>query len=252
MRVYFFAIAVMILLTASASAQTASPPAALPALYKYPIVKYLDAKGKPAAGFKLKITTSADCKLRINGESRGELKKGDTLSAILPKGRARIEAICTAYKTNMFLGAFAVIDTGMQTFFDVTFRAQGDTTRDSTTPVVEEVSGETVSSGNSKVYTVAEQMPEYEGGESAMAKFIQANLVYPKIEKEKNIEGKPVVKFTVNEDGSVSDVELLKAISPGLGQEAVRLAYLLHFKPGRQGGRAVRVSYALPISFRLH
>jgi TonB family protein len=250
MRVHFFAIAVMILLTASASAQTVSPPAAPPAPYKYPIVKYLDAKGKPATGFKLKITTNADCKLRINGESRGELKKGDTLSAILSKGRTRIEAICTAYKTNMFLGAFSVIDTGMQTFFDVTFRAKEDTTRDASTPVIEEVSGETVSSGNSKVYTVVEQMPEYEGGAAEMGKFIQANLVYPKAEMDKKIEGKPVVKFTVNEDGTVSDVTILKSVSPGLDQEAVRVAYLLHFRPGRQGGRAVRVSYSLPFSFR--
>lgn len=247
MRVHFLTFAVMIIMAVSVSAQTVPPPPS-----KYPVEKYLDAKGKLAAGFRLRIKTNADCKLRVNGESYGILKVGDTLSAIVPKGRARIDAMCTAYRTNMFLGAFYVSDTGQQTFFDVTFRAKDDTAHDATAPVIEELSGETLSSDNAKVYTLTEQMPEYEGGAAEMGKFIQANLVYPKEEMDKKIEGKPIVKFTVNEDGSVSDVKVLKSASPGLDQEAVRVAYLLQFRPGRQGGRAVRVSYNLPINFKLH
>jgi len=102
------------------------------------------------------------------------------------------------------------------------------------------------------IFKVVEQMPEYPGGEMAMMKFIQSNIQYPMMEKENDIQGRVVLKFIVNEDGSVSDITVRKSLSPGLDKEAIRLVRLLpKFKPGMQQGKAVRVEYMLPILFKL-
>ncbi len=103
-----------------------------------------------------------------------------------------------------------------------------------------------------KVFQVVEQMPEYPGGEEAMMKFIQKNIQYPDMERENDIQGRVVVGFVVNEDGSLQDVSVKKGVSSGIDKEALRVVRLLpKFKPGKQQGKAVRVQFVLPIMFKL-
>ena len=95
-------------------------------------------------------------------------------------------------------------------------------------------------------------MPEYPGGEDAMTRFIQKNIKYPDLERESGIQGRVIIKFIVNGDGSLSDIYVAKGVSAGIDSEAIRVVKLMpKLKPGKQDGIPVRVQYALPIAFKL-
>ena len=105
-----------------------------------------------------------------------------------------------------------------------------------------------------EIFTVVEQMPEFPGGAGEMMKYIQKNIHYPEIEKEAGITGKCFVKFVVEQDGSISNVEILKGVAGGSGcdKEAVRVIKSMpKWNIGKQNGRPVRVYFNVPISFRL-
>jgi len=103
-----------------------------------------------------------------------------------------------------------------------------------------------------KAFHVAEQLPEYPGGEDALLKFIQRNINYPKFERENDIQGRVVVGFIVGEDGSLSDISVKKGVSKGIDEEAVRVVKLMpKFKPGKDKGEPVRSAFILPIMFKL-
>jgi len=105
-----------------------------------------------------------------------------------------------------------------------------------------------------EIFTVVEQMPEFPGGAAEMMKYIQKNVRYPEIEKEQNISGKCFVKFVVETDGSISNVEVLKGVTggPGCDKEAVRVIKSMpKWNIGKQNGRPVRVYFNVPIIFRL-
>ncbi len=105
-----------------------------------------------------------------------------------------------------------------------------------------------------EIFTVVEQMPEFPGGAQEMMKYIQKNVHYPEIEKEANISGKCFIKFVVETDGSISNVEVLKGVAggPGCDKEAVRVVKSMpKWNIGKQNGRPVRVYFNVPIIFRL-
>jgi len=103
-----------------------------------------------------------------------------------------------------------------------------------------------------KAYTVVEVMPAFPGGNEELMKFILGNLRYPSIAKEKNIQGKVIVRFIITETGDVKDIEVLRAADPALDKEAVRVVSLLpKWSPGKQNGKNVNVYYTLPIVFKL-
>lgn len=103
-----------------------------------------------------------------------------------------------------------------------------------------------------EVYQIVDQMPEFPGGEKALLNFIAENVVYPQSAKDKNISGRVFVTFVVEKDGSVSDVKLLRGIGKECDEEAMRVVKAMpKWKPGMDEGKPVRVSYALPIHFRL-
>ena len=102
------------------------------------------------------------------------------------------------------------------------------------------------------VYIVVEQMPEFPGGDTSLVQFIADNTKYPAEAKEKGIKGRVFVNFIVEPDGSVSDIKVLRGIGGGCDEEAVRVVeYMPKFKPGIQNGEAVRVSYTVPVIFKL-
>jgi periplasmic protein TonB len=105
-----------------------------------------------------------------------------------------------------------------------------------------------------EIFTVVEQMPEFPGGAGEMMKYIQKNIHYPEIEKEAGITGKCFIKFVVEQDGSISNVEVLKGVAggPGCDKEAIRVIKSMpKWNIGKQNGRPVRVYFNVPISFRL-
>ena len=102
------------------------------------------------------------------------------------------------------------------------------------------------------VYMIVEQMPEFPGGDKELYQFIADNLKYPAEAKEKGIKGRVFVNFIVEPDGSVSDIRVLRGIGGGCDEEAVRIVESMpKFKPGMQNGEAVRVSYTVPVNFKL-
>ena len=99
---------------------------------------------------------------------------------------------------------------------------------------------------------MVETDPEFPGGLDSLARFIKANLRYPEEALKQGIEGRVFVSFVIEEDGSVSNVRLLRDIGGGCGQEAVRVVKMMpKWKPARQKGKAVRSQYNLPVQFSI-
>ncbi|MFD2512744.1 energy transducer TonB [Pontibacter locisalis] len=105
---------------------------------------------------------------------------------------------------------------------------------------------------NPKVFIYAEQMPEFEGGEKAMLKYISKKIVYPSAAQRIGIEGLVVVSFIVSETGEIKEAKVLKGLGHGTDEEALRVVKgMPSWKPGKQNGRAVAVRYTLPIRFSI-
>lgn len=104
---------------------------------------------------------------------------------------------------------------------------------------------------NGTIYTFVEEMPKYIGEDGALIKFIKDNLRYPQMEKDNHIQGKVLVRFVIEPDGAITEAKVVKRVSVGLDKEAIRIAKLLKFTPGKQQGKPVRVYYNLPIEFKL-
>ena len=103
-----------------------------------------------------------------------------------------------------------------------------------------------------KIYTSVDQMPQYPGGESALMRFLSSHINYPPGAAENNIQGKVILQFVVEKDGSIGEVKVARSVDKDLDREAVRLVKSLpRFTPGRSDGQAVRVWYTLPITFKL-
>ena len=103
-----------------------------------------------------------------------------------------------------------------------------------------------------KILEFAEVEPEFPGGPSAMAEWIREKVEYPELAKEMGEQGVVYVKFVVNSNGSIEQVSVVKGVSDALDAEAKRLVRNMpKWKPGEQAGKKVRVSFTLPIHFRL-
>ena len=103
-----------------------------------------------------------------------------------------------------------------------------------------------------KVFEVVEQMPSFPGGPSALMKYLSENIKYPVVAQENGVQGRVVVSFVVERDGSITDVKVARSVDPSLDREAMRVVRSMpHWNPGKQNGSAVRVKYNVPVSFRL-
>ena len=104
-----------------------------------------------------------------------------------------------------------------------------------------------------KVYDVVEQMPSFPGGNEALMKYVQDNVKYPShISEAEQRQGRVVVKFVVERDGSVTNVKIVRSLSSVFDKEAMRVvSNMPKWIPGKQNGRTVRVAYNVPVSFRL-
>ena len=112
--------------------------------------------------------------------------------------------------------------------------------------VVEEVEKE------EEIFQVVEQQPEFPGGMTELMKYLQQNIKYPSICQEQGIQGRVIVQFVVNSDGSIVDPQVVKPVNPYLDKEALRVVQNMpKWKPGEQRGKKVRVRFTLPVTFRL-
>ena len=104
---------------------------------------------------------------------------------------------------------------------------------------------------NSNIFGVVEEMPSFPGGMAALMKYIKDNLRYPEICREGAAMGRVHVVFIVNEDGSLSDIKVIRSISPELDKEAIRVVKSMpKWNPAKQNGKAVKMKYVVPVNFR--
>lgn len=102
------------------------------------------------------------------------------------------------------------------------------------------------------IYFVAEIMPEFPGGERALLNYLARNVNYPLIAQENGIEGKVYISFIIDEQGNIYEVNLLRGVDLSLDNEALRVVKgMPKWKPGKQGGKPVKVRYNVPIYFDL-
>ena len=103
-----------------------------------------------------------------------------------------------------------------------------------------------------KILTVVEQMPMFPGGDAALMGYLRDNMHYPTVAAENGVQGRVVVGFVVERDGSITDVNVLRSVDPSLDREAMRVVKAMpKWTPGKQNGSAVRVKYQVPVTFRL-
>ncbi len=104
--------------------------------------------------------------------------------------------------------------------------------------------------GDTEVFIVVEDMPSFPGGN--VQKWIAKNVKYPILAMENGIQGKVFIQFVIEKDGSITDVKVLRGVDSSLDKEAARVVKSMpKWKPGKQRGKPVRVSYTLPINFQL-
>ena len=100
---------------------------------------------------------------------------------------------------------------------------------------------------------LVEEKPSFQGGDAnQFSKWVNSRLVYPEIAKENGVQGRVTLQFTVEKDGSVTKVKVLRGVDPSLDKEAVRVVSMSpKWKPGKQRDRAVPVTYTFPVIFQL-
>lgn len=103
-----------------------------------------------------------------------------------------------------------------------------------------------------EVFMVAEQMPEFPGGMKELLKFLQNNLKYPENAMKNNVQGRVIVQFVVEKDGTLTEFKVARSVDPDLDAEALRVLQIMpKWKPGMQRGKIVRVKFTVPVSFKL-
>ena len=103
-----------------------------------------------------------------------------------------------------------------------------------------------------EVYDVCEQMPIFEGGDAALLKYLTDSVKYPELAKKHGVQGRVVIGFIVEKDGSLTDVKVLRHVDIALDAEALRVVKgMPKWIPGCQDEQLVRVRYNVPVSFRL-
>jgi len=99
---------------------------------------------------------------------------------------------------------------------------------------------------------IVDPMPEFKGGKEKLVEYISKNVKYPKTALKDKVEGKVLVNLIVASDGTIVDAKILKGIRQDLDNEALRVINKMpKWEPGKQHGKAIRVSYSLPINFKL-
>lgn len=117
---------------------------------------------------------------------------------------------------------------------------------------VEEVKEEVVEE-EAIPFQLVEEKPSFNGGDAnEFSKWVNSKLQYPEIAKENGVQGRVILQFTVNPDGSVSNVKVIRGVDSSLDKEAVRVVSMSpKWKPGKQRDRAVKVTYTFPVIFQL-
>ena len=115
-----------------------------------------------------------------------------------------------------------------------------------------DVEGIYIPADTNDIYMVVEDLPEFPGGLQALSDYLRDNIKYPEACRKDSIQGRVIISFVVEKDGSISSAEVIKSVHEQLDAEALRvISAMPKWKPGKQRGKVVRVEYAIPIKYRL-
>ena len=118
--------------------------------------------------------------------------------------------------------------------------------------LVKEMEAQTATDNEEKVYNVVKVMPSFPDGQAGLMQWLRNNMNYPTTAAENGIQGRVIVQFVVEKDGSITNVKVAKPVDPSLDMEAVRLVSTMpKWIPGKEDGSPVRVWYTVPVSFKL-
>ena len=107
-------------------------------------------------------------------------------------------------------------------------------------------------SKSKKIYDVVDEMPVFPGGNGALLEYLATHVKYPVVAQENGVQGRVIVSFVVERDGSITDVRVVRSVDPSLDREAARVVSSMpRWTPGKQNGSAVRVKYNVPVMFKL-
>ena len=134
----------------------------------------------------------------------------------------------------------------------VMFRLDGDADKKETATPKEADTQTEAKVDENTIFQVVQEMPEFPGGMAECMKWLNKNVNYPATAMEKGVQGRVIIQFVVNRDGSISEASVARGIDPDLDKEALRVVSAMpNWIPGKQRGQAVRVKYTLPVMFRL-
>lgn len=109
-----------------------------------------------------------------------------------------------------------------------------------------------VEESTDEIFEVVEEPCEFIGGMKALNEYLSKSIVYPEIAQENGIQGRVIVQFVVEKDGSTGNIQVVRGVDPALDKEATRVVKEMpKWKPGKQRGKPVRTKYTLPVQFRL-
>lgn len=118
--------------------------------------------------------------------------------------------------------------------------------------ILRAVGDDSTTSDNEKVYQVVGQQPNFPGGKKELFKYLAYNMIYPADAAKNKVEGRVLVTFVIEHDGSISNVNVVNSVYPSLDKEAIRVvSEMPKWIPGKANGKTVRVKYTIPITFRL-
>lgn len=106
------------------------------------------------------------------------------------------------------------------------------------------------SESSTKVYDEVDEMPSFPGGLNGLMTFLAQNMVYPVTAQENGVQGRVIISFVVETDGSITDVKVARSVDPSLDREAMRVVKAMpKWTPGKKDGKPVRVKYTVPMAF---
>lgn len=118
--------------------------------------------------------------------------------------------------------------------------------------ILRAVGDDSTTSDNEKVYQVVGQQPNFPGGKEELFKYLAYNMIYPADAAKNKVEGRVLVTFVIEHDGSISNVNVVNSVYPSLDKEAIMVvSEMPKWIPGKANGKTVRVKYTIPITFRL-
>jgi len=103
-----------------------------------------------------------------------------------------------------------------------------------------------------RIYQIVDVMPQFPGGESQLLKYVADHIKYPRKARRKNIRGRVIANFFIDQSGNVRNIKIIKGIGEGCDEEVIRvLSKMPRWTPGKQDGALVNVYYNLPVNFQL-